>query len=147
MGKLVLLAICKAQTLCLGSAPSLPVLHRELEGNNRVQKKDWTWQIQTSICLTLAESFHYYRIVIHYVNYGLSKVCQIIFVMKTSSIIFRTILGSQQVQLNILFNWPKFDMRLFFDLPVFTGFFHDVLRKLFCRSKQNNFMRISCKNW
>ena len=39
MGKLVLLAICKAQTLCLGSAPSLPVLHRELEENNNVQKK------------------------------------------------------------------------------------------------------------
>ena len=29
----------------------------------------------------------------------------------------------------------------------FYQFLHDVLIKLFCRSKQNNFMSTSCKNW
>jgi len=39
---------------------------------------------------------------------------------------------------------------LFVDLAEFARFYqllHDVIIKLFCRSKQNNFMITSCKNW
>ena len=41
-------------------------------------------------------------------------------------------------------------MRLFIDLAEFTCFYqflHDVIIKLFRRSKQNNFMITTCKNW
>ena len=45
---------------------------------------------------------------------------------------------------------PKHDIVLFVDLAEFARFYqllHDVIIKLFCRSKQNNFMITSCKNW
>ena len=44
---------------------------------------------------------------------------------------------------------PKLELGLFVDFCVFTCFYqflHDVIIKLFCRSKQNNFMITSCKN-
>ena len=44
---------------------------------------------------------------------------------------------------------PKLDMGLFVDLAEFTSFYqflHDVIIKLFRRSKQNNFMSKPCKN-
>ena len=44
----------------------------------------------------------------------------------------------------------KLDIGLFVDFCEFTCFYqflHDVLIKLFCRSKQNNFMSKPCKNW
>ena len=44
---------------------------------------------------------------------------------------------------------PKLDIGLFVDFaefPWIPQFLHDVIIKLFCRSKQNNFMIISCKN-
>ena len=45
---------------------------------------------------------------------------------------------------------PKLDIGSFGDFFIFTCFYqflHNVIIKLFCRSKQNNFMITSCKNW
>ena len=45
---------------------------------------------------------------------------------------------------------PKLDMGSFVDFCVFTWIWlnlPDQNLKLFCRSKQNNFMSTSCKNW
>ena len=45
---------------------------------------------------------------------------------------------------------PKLDIELFVNFCVFTCFYqflHDMTIKLFCISKQNNFMITSCKNW
>ena len=50
-------------------------------------------------------------------------------------------------QLHILFHKPKLDIRSFVDFCVYLFLLHDVLMKLFWRSKQNNFIRASCKNW
>ena len=45
---------------------------------------------------------------------------------------------------------PKLEIGLFVDFcvfPCFYQFLHDLIIKLFCRSKQNNFMIRSYKNW
>ena len=54
------------------------------------------------------------------------------------------------IQLQIKPIKPKLDMGLFVDLAEFTCFYqflHDLIIKLFCRSKQNNYLITSCKNW
>ena len=53
-------------------------------------------------------------------------------------------------QLQICSIKPKLGIGLFVDLAEFPCFYqslHDVIIKLFCRSKRNNFMITSCKNW